>query len=155
HEAAKVLAMIAQTPEQLMLYQARLKAQRDESGRILQVKQYEEQVKQYEEQAKLSEEQAKQYEEQAKQYEEQAKQYEEQAKLERERAKLEIEQAKQNAGQGMIEAQARGILIGQIGLLQTLLKQPVSTDRELAACDDALLRSMSDELQSRLTSGSL
>jgi hypothetical protein len=38
-EAAGILAMIAQTQEELIAYHARLKAQRDESGRILQAKQ--------------------------------------------------------------------------------------------------------------------
>jgi hypothetical protein len=37
-EAAGILAMIAQTQEELIAYHARLKAQRDESGRILQAK---------------------------------------------------------------------------------------------------------------------
>ena len=37
-EAAGVLEMISQTPEQLMLYNARLKFQRDEVARILQAR---------------------------------------------------------------------------------------------------------------------
>jgi flagellar biosynthesis/type III secretory pathway protein FliH len=37
-EAAGILAMIAQTQEEFIAYHARLKAQRDESGRILQAK---------------------------------------------------------------------------------------------------------------------
>jgi len=38
-EAAKVLDMIAQTPEQLQEYNARLKAQRDEEARIIHARQ--------------------------------------------------------------------------------------------------------------------
>ena len=38
-EAARVLDMIAQTPEQLYEYNARLKAQRDEEARIIYAKQ--------------------------------------------------------------------------------------------------------------------
>jgi hypothetical protein len=140
-EAAKVLNMIAQTPEQLMLYNARLKAQRDESGRILQTK--------------LELEQAKHEVEQAKHEVEQAKHEVEQAKHEAERARLELDRARLQAGQSVAEAEARGMLIGQIVLLRKLLKEPVQSDRELASCDDALLRRIARELQSRLNPGGI
>jgi predicted transposase/invertase (TIGR01784 family) len=161
-EAAKVLNMIAQTPEQLMLYNARLKAQRDESGRILQTKlELEqakhdvEQAKHEAEQAKHEAEQAKHEVEQAKHEVEQAKHEAEQAKHEAERARLELDRARLQAGQSVAEAEARGMLIGQIVLLRKLLKEPVQSDRELASCDDALLRRIARELQSRLNPGGI
>ncbi len=43
-EAAGVLEMIAKTPEQLIAYNARLKSQRDEAGRILSARQEGEQI---------------------------------------------------------------------------------------------------------------
>jgi predicted transposase/invertase (TIGR01784 family) len=154
-EAAKVLNMIAQTPEQLMLYNARLKAQRDESGRILQTKLELEQAKHDVEQAKHEAEQAKHEAEQAKHEVEQAKHEAEQAKHEAERARLELDRARLQAGQSVAEAEARGMLIGQIVLLRKLLKEPVQSDRELASCDDALLRRIARELQSRLNPGGI
>ena len=131
-EAAKVLHMIAQTPEQLMLYNARLKAQRDESGRILQ--------------AKLEGEQAAQ-----------AKLEAIREKLEAAEAGIAAaEAATAEAEAATAAAQARGIAIGelrgQVTLLQRLLKQPVWTDTEFATCDEALLSRMLSELQDRLTS---
>jgi hypothetical protein len=47
------------------------------------------------------------------------------------------------------------MLIGQIVLLRKLLKEPVQSDRELASCDDALLRRIARELQSRLNPGGI
>lgn len=124
-EAAKVLHMIAQTPEQLMLYNARLKAQRDESGRILQ--------------AKLEGEQAAQ-----------AKLEAIREKLEA--AEAGIAAAEAATAEAQARGIAIGELRGQITLLQRLLKQPVWTDTEFATCDEALLSRTLSELQDRLTS---
>ena len=128
-EAAKVLNMIAQTPEQLMLYNARLKAQRDESGRLLQARLEGEQAAQ----AAFAELQA--------------------AFAETQAATAEAQAATAEAQAAAAQAQARGILIGQISLLQKLLKKPISTAHDLATCDDATLSRMADELQDLLTSG--
>ena len=102
-EAAKVLDMIAQTPEQLQEYNARLKAQRDEEARII-----------------LSRQQG-----------------------------LEIGEAR-----GIEIGEARGIrkglLQGQIVLLQQLLRLPVSTDEQLAALDLDQLNHMLAELQQQV-----
>ncbi|MFM7037079.1 MAG: hypothetical protein ACKO2L_05090, partial [Planctomycetaceae bacterium] len=137
-EAAEVLTMIAQTPDELMLYHARLRAQRDESGRILQ--------------AKLDAEKSKLAAEKLEQTElelAQAKLDLTQAQLATEQAQLATEQAQLAAEQ----AEATGVLIGQIVLMQQLLKVPVSARRDLAACDDATLTSMANKLHHRLTSG--
>jgi len=128
-EAAKVLNMIAQTPEQLMLYNARLKAQRDESGRILQ--------------ARLEAEQAT--------AEAQAATATAQAEL----AAAQAATAEAQAELAAEQARARRMLIDQISLLQKLLKEPVSTDQDLATRDDVTLSRMTDELRDRLTSGTL
>ena len=128
-EAAKVLNMIAQTPEQLMLYNARLKAQRDESGRLLQARLEGEQAAQ----AAFAELQA--------------------AFAETQAATAEAQAVTAEAQAAAAQAQARGILIGQISLLQKLLKKPISTAHDLATCDDATLSRMADELQDLLTSG--
>lgn len=117
--------MIAQTPEQLMLYNARLKAQRDESGRILQ--------------AKLEGEQAAQ-----------AKLEAIREKLEA--AEAGIAAAEAATAEAQARGIAIGELRGQITLLQRLLKQPVWTDTEFATCDEALLSRTLSELQDRLTS---
>ncbi|MFN5977431.1 MAG: hypothetical protein ACK48U_23515 [Planctomyces sp.] len=102
-EAAKVLDMIAQTPEQLQEYNARLKAQRDEEARII-----------------LGRQQG-----------------------------LEIGEAR-----GIEIGEARGIrkglLQGQIVLLQQLLRLPVSTDEQLAALDLDQLNHMLAELQQQV-----
>ena len=135
-EAAKVLNMIAQTPEQLILYNARLKAQRDESGRLLQARLEGEQAAQ----AAFAELQAAFAETQA-------------AFAEAQAATAEAQAATAEAQAAAAQAQARGILIGQISLLQKLLKKPISTAHDLATCDDATLSRMADELQDLLTSG--
>ena len=138
--------MIAQTPEQLMLYNARLKAQRDESGRILQ--------------AKLEGEQAAQAKLEAIREKLEAAEAgiaaAEAATAAAEAATAEAQAATAAAQAATAEAQARGIAIGelrgQITLLQRLLKQPVWTDTEFATCDEALLSRTLSELQDRLTS---
>jgi hypothetical protein len=142
-EAAKVLNMIAQTPEQLILYNARLKAQRDESGRLLQARLEGEQAAQ----AAFAELQAAFAETQAATAEAQA------AAAEAQAATAEAQAATAEAQAAAAQAQARGILIGQISLLQKLLKKPISTAHDLATCDDATLSRMADELQDLLTSG--
>jgi hypothetical protein len=149
-EAAKVLNMIAQTPEQLILYNARLKAQRDESGRLLQARLEGEQAAQAafaELQAAFAETQAATAEAQAAAAEAQA------ATAEAQAATAEAQAAAAEAQTAAAQAQARGILIGQISLLQKLLKKPISTAHDLATCDDATLSRMADELQDLLTSG--
>jgi predicted transposase/invertase (TIGR01784 family) len=149
-EAAKVLNMIAQTPEQLILYNARLKAQRDESGRLLQARLEGEQAAQAafaELQAAFAETQAATAEAQAATAEAQA------AAAEAQAAAAEAQAATAEAQAAAAQAQARGILIGQIILLQKLLKKPISTAHDLATCDDATRSRMADELQDLLTSG--
>ncbi|MFN5052818.1 MAG: hypothetical protein ACK6D0_16875 [Planctomyces sp.] len=110
-EAAKVLDMIAQTPEQLQEYNARLKAQRDEEARIS---------------------------------------FGRQQGLEIGEARgIEIGEAR-----GIEIGEARGIrkglLQGQIVLLQQLLRLPVSTDEQLAALDLDQLNHMLAELQQQV-----
>jgi hypothetical protein len=110
-EAAKVLDMIAQTPEQLQEYNARLKAQRDEEARII-----------------LGRQQG----------------------LEIGEARgIEIGEAR---GIEIGEARGirRGLLQGQIVLLQQLLRLPVSTDEQLAAFDLDQLNHMLAELQQQV-----
>ena len=111
-EAAKVLEMIAQTPEQLQEYNARLKAQRDEAARII-----------------LGRQQG----------------------LEIGEARgIEIGEAR---GIEIGEARGirRGLLQGQIVLLQQLLRLPVSTDEQLAAFDLDQLNHMLTQLQQQLS----
>jgi hypothetical protein len=91
-EAARVLDMIAQTPEQLYEYNARLKAQRDEEARIIYAQQQ----------------------------------------------GIEIGEAR-----GI----RRGLLQGQILLLQQMLKLPTCTDEQFAACDINHLTQMLTQLQ--------
>ncbi|MFN9723731.1 MAG: hypothetical protein ACK58H_10845 [Planctomyces sp.] len=110
-EAAKVLDMIAQTPEQLQEYNARLTAQRDEEARIS---------------------------------------FGRQQGLEIGEARgIEIGEAR-----GIEIGEARGIrkglLQGQIVLLQQLLRLPVSTDEQLAALDLDQLNHMLAELQQQV-----
>jgi predicted transposase/invertase (TIGR01784 family) len=99
-EAARVLDMIAQTPEQLHEYNARLKAQRDEEARII-----------------FAQQQG-----------------------------IEIGEAR---GIEIGEARGirRGLLQGQILLLQQMLKLPTSTDEQFAACDIDQLTQMLTQLQ--------
>ncbi|MFM7166521.1 MAG: Rpn family recombination-promoting nuclease/putative transposase [Planctomycetaceae bacterium] len=103
-EAAKVLDMIAQTPEQLQEYNARLKAQRDEEARIIFGRQQ----------------------------------------------GLEIGEAR---GIEIGEARGirRGLLQGQVVLLQQLLRLPVSTDEQLAAFDLDQLNHMLTQLQQQFS----
>jgi predicted transposase/invertase (TIGR01784 family) len=99
-EAARVLDMIAQTPEQLHEYNARLKAQRDEEARII-----------------FAQQQG-----------------------------IEIGEAR---GIEIGEARGirRGLLQGQILLLQQMLKLPTSTDEQFAACEIDQLTQMLTQLQ--------
>ena len=95
-EAARVLEMISQTPEQLYEYNARVKAQRDEEARII---------------------------------------YAQQQGIEK---GIEI---------GNSQGIRRGLLQGQILLLQQLLKLPTCTDEHFAACDIDQLTQMLTQLQ--------
>jgi flagellar biosynthesis/type III secretory pathway protein FliH len=118
-EAAKVLDMIAQTPEQLQEYNARLKAQRDEEARIILGRQ-------------------------------QGLEIGEARGIEIGEARgIEIGEAR-----GIEIGEARGIrkglLQGQIVLLQQLLRLPVSTDEQLAALDLDQLNHMLAELQQQV-----
>jgi flagellar biosynthesis/type III secretory pathway protein FliH len=115
-EAAKVLEMIAQTPEQLQEYNARLKAQRDEVARIILGRQ-------------------------------QGLEIGEARGIEIGEARgIEIGEAR---GIEIGEARGirRGLLQGQIVLLQQLLRLPVSTDEQLAAFDLDQLNHMLAQLQ--------
>ena len=118
-EAAKVLDMIAQTPEQLQEYNARLKAQRDEEARIILGRQ-------------------------------QGLEIGEARGIEIGKARgIEIGEAR---GIEIGEARGirRGLLQGQIVLLQQLLRLPVSTDEQLAALDLDQLNHMLAELQQKV-----
>jgi len=134
-KAAKVLDMIAQTPEQLQEYNARLKAQRDEEARII-----------------LSRQQGLEIGE--------ARGIEigEARGIEIGEARgIEIGEARGieiGAARGIEIGEARGIrrglLQGQILLLQQLLRLPVSTDEQLAALDLDQLNHMLAELQQQV-----
>jgi predicted transposase/invertase (TIGR01784 family) len=91
-EAARVLEMISQTPEQLYEYNARVKAQRDEEARIIYAQQQ----------------------------------------------GIEI---------GETRGIRKGLLQGQILLLQQLLKLPTCTDEQFAACDIDQLTQLLTQLQ--------
>ena len=119
-EAAKVLEMIAQTPEQLQEYNARLKAQRDEAARIILGRQ-------------------------------QGLEIGEARGIEIGEARgIEIGEAR---GIEIGEARGirRGLLQGQIVLLQQLLRLPVSTDEQLVAFDLDQLNHMLTQLQQQLS----
>ncbi|MFO0247965.1 MAG: hypothetical protein ACK56X_01850 [Planctomyces sp.] len=126
-EAAKVLDMIAQTPEQLQEYHARLKAQRDEEARIILGRQ-------------------------------QGLEIGEARGIEIGEARgIEIGEARGIEiceARGIEIGEARGIrkglLQGQIVLLQQLLRLPVSTDEQLAALDLDQLNHMLAELQQQV-----
>jgi hypothetical protein len=126
-EAAGILAMIAQTQEELIAYHARLKAQRDESGRILQ--------------AKLEGRQEGRQE---------GKQEGKQEALEQAEA-----MAAEREARGIALGEARGELRGQITLLQWLLKEPVWTEQEFAVCNEATLRELADALRTRLAASGI
>ncbi len=124
-EAAEVLEMISKTPEERMLYNARLKYQMDEAARL--------------EQARLDVEQARL----------------EQAQLDSEQARLDIEQARldgQASGEatGRREGLERGVLIGRIRTLQDVLGVDHPSAEELADFDVAQLSILAGELQSRI-----
>ena len=131
-EAAGVLQMIAQTPEELMEYRARLKYQRDEIAR-----------------AQAAETAIQAAEAAARQAEAVAREAEA-ATREAEAAAREAEAATREAEAAAREAESRGILRGQIVLLQRLLKQPVWTDSEFAACNIEQLQTLMDQLQQRV-----
>jgi predicted transposase/invertase (TIGR01784 family) len=103
-EAARVLEMISQTPEQLYEYNARVKAQRDEEARII---------------------------------------YAQQQGIEIGQAQgIEIGEAR-----GETRGIRKGLLQGQILLLQQLLKLPTCTDEQFAACDIDQLTQLLTQLQ--------
>ena len=121
-EAAGVLEMISQTPQQMMLYNARLKFQRDEFARL--------------EQSRLEVEQSR---------------FEvEQSRLELEQARIEGEQARVEGEQARVEGEARGMNLGRIKVLQELLGLQPSTAAELAEHDDTQLFQLAEQLQHQL-----
>jgi predicted transposase/invertase (TIGR01784 family) len=121
-EAAKVLDMIAQTPEQLQEYNARLKAQRDEEARIIHARQQGIEVG-----------------------EARGIEIGEARGIEIGEARgIEIGEAR-----GETRGLRRGLLQGQILQLQQLLCLPTSTDAEFAACDQDQLNQMLVRLQQR------
>ena len=95
-EAARVLEMISQTPEQLYEYNARVKAQRDEEARIIYAQQQ----------------------------------------------GIEIGETR-----GEARGIRKGLLQGQILLLQQLLKLPTCSDEQFAACDIDQLTQLLTQLQ--------
>ncbi|MFM7163663.1 MAG: PD-(D/E)XK nuclease family transposase, partial [Planctomycetaceae bacterium] len=123
-EAAKVLDMIAQTPEQLQEYNARLKAQRDEEARIIFGRQ-------------------------------QGLEIGEARGIEIGEARgIEIGEARGiEIGEARGEARGirKGLLQGQVVLLQQLLQVPVSTDEQLAAFDLDQLNHMLTQLQQQFS----
>ena len=127
-EAAKVLEMIAQTPEQLQEYNARLKAQRDEAARIILGRQ---------QGLEIGEARGIEI-----------------GEARGEARGIEIGEARGEA-RGIEIGEARGIrrglLQGQIVLLQQLLRLPVSTDEQLAAFDLDQLNHMLTQLQQQLS----
>ena len=191
-EAAGVLQMIAQTPEELMEYRARLKYQRDEMARAEAIetakraheaamrdleavtraveteklalearkqaveaqKQTVEAEKQAVEAEKLTveaEQQAVEAQKQAVEAEKQAVEAEKQAVEAQKRA---VEAARRAAQEAARVTEVRAILRGQIILLQRLLKEPVSTDSEFAACSVEQLQTLADQLQQRVFNAS-
>ena len=95
-EAARVLEMISQTPEQLYEYNARVKAQRDEEARIIYAQQQ----------------------------------------------GIEIGETR-----GEARGIRKGLLQGQILLLQQLLKLPTCSDEQFATCDIDQLTQLLTQLQ--------
>jgi predicted transposase/invertase (TIGR01784 family) len=142
-EAAKVLEMIAQTPEQLQEYNARLKARRDEEARIILGRQ---QGLEIGEARGIEIGEARGIE------------IGEARGIEIGEARgIEIGEARgigigEARGIGIGEARGirRGLLQGQILLLQQLLRLPVSTDEQLAAFDLDQLNHMLTQMQQQL-----
>jgi predicted transposase/invertase (TIGR01784 family) len=163
-EAAGVLQMIAQTPEELMEYRARLKYQRDEMARAEAIetatRAHEAAMRDLEavtravETEKLALEARKQAVEAQKQTVEAEKQAVEAQKLAVETEKLAVEAAMRAAQEAARVTEVRAILRGQIILLQRLLKEPVSTDSEFAACSVEQLQTLADHLQQRVFNAS-
>ena len=142
-KAAKVLDMIAQTPEQLQEYNARLKAQRDEEARIILGRQ---QGLEIGEARGIEIGEARGIEI----GEARGIEIGEARGIEIGKARgIEIGEAR-----GIEIGEARGIrkglLQGQILLLQQLLRLPVSTDEQLAALDLDQLNHMLAELQQQV-----
>ncbi|MFM7038780.1 MAG: PD-(D/E)XK nuclease family transposase, partial [Planctomycetaceae bacterium] len=129
-EAAKVLDMIAKTPEQLQEYNARLKAQRDEEARIIFGRQQGLEIGEARGEARGIEI--------------------------GEARGIEIGEARGIAlGEALGEARGirKGMLQGQIVQLQQLLRLPVSTAEQLATCDldqlDQLLAQLQQQFNHR------
>ena len=125
-EAAKVLDMIAQTPEQLQEYNARVKAQRDEEARIIYAQQQGIEIGEAVGEARGIE-------------------------IGQARG-IEIGQSRGiEIGEARGEARGirRGLLQGQILQLQQLLRLPVCTDDQFAGCDIDQLSNMLAQLQQR------
>jgi predicted transposase/invertase (TIGR01784 family) len=135
-EAAGVLEMISQTPQQMMLYNARLKFQRDEFARL--------------EQSRLEVEQSRFEVEQSRFEVEQSRFEVEQSRLELEQARIEGEQARVEGEQARVEGEARGMNLGRIKVLQELLGLQPSTAAELAEHDDTQLFQLAEQLQHQL-----
>ena len=128
-EAAGVLEMISKTPEELMLYNARLKFQRDEFARL--------------EQSRLEVEHAHLAAQQARLAAQQAH-------LEAQQARLEAQQAHLEAQQAHLDGEARGISLGRIRVFEELLGLQPSTPAELAGYDDTQLLQLAEQLQHQL-----
>jgi hypothetical protein len=191
-EAAGVLQMIAQTPEELMEYRARLKYQRDEMARAeaneaakraheaamraheaamqdleavtraveteklalearKQALEAQKQALEAQKQAVEAQKQTVEAEKQAVEIQQQAVEAEKQAV---EAQKLAVEAARRAAEEAARVTEVRASLRGQIILLQRLLKEPVSTDSEFAACSVEQLQTLADQLQQRVFNAS-
>jgi len=122
-EAAGVLEMISQTPEERQRYRARLKFQRDEAARA------------EDEAARLAA------------VHEEARRELEKARLEFEMARLEFEKAHD---EGRVEGRLEGVLIGRVIGLQELSGVAPSTFDELSTLTESELNALADQLQREL-----
>jgi predicted transposase/invertase (TIGR01784 family) len=125
-EAAGVLEMIAQSPEELIEYNARLKAQRDDRARLL-----------YAQQQGI----------------EQGREEGREQGREEGREQGREEGREQGREEGREQGREEGRVKGEILLLQKLLLLPVWTDSQFAACTMQELSQISADLQHRLIAG--
>ncbi|MFN5588014.1 MAG: Rpn family recombination-promoting nuclease/putative transposase [Planctomyces sp.] len=125
-EAAGVLEMIAQSPEELIEYNARLKAQRDDRARLL-----------YAQQQGI----------------EQGREEGREQGREEGREQGREEGREQGREEGREQGREEGRVKGEILLLQKLLLLPVWTDSQFAACTMQELSQISADLQHRFIAG--
>jgi predicted transposase/invertase (TIGR01784 family) len=122
-EAAGVLKMISQTPENRYLYEARLKAQRDEESRMRKALQ---------------------------DGFEKGREAGREAGREEGRSEGREEGRSEGREEGRSEGLQDGVRAGRILLLQQILGLPESTLEQLADCDSAWLSDLEEKLQEQL-----